>query len=152
MEVSNEMEPLAPPPEVGAKVTANVAFCPAGSVKGNDGPLRVNPVPVTAPWETIKSDLLELPSIRGCVEKAFSEHGHLGLVQDLTTRHRRRRTGGSPVSTSRVTQPLARLSFGRSQTGNSFFCSFKDQSRVLRIDTVVIHWHPQSVHGELGVH
>ena len=70
VEVSSEIAPLAPPPVTGEKVTLNVALCPAVRVIGNAGPVRLNPTPVIAPWETVRLDLPELVSIKGCVDNA----------------------------------------------------------------------------------
>jgi len=61
--------PLAAPDAVGAKLTVNVALCPAVRVTGVVIPLTVNPVPLTLTCETVTLDppVLVIVSDKGSV-------------------------------------------------------------------------------------
>jgi hypothetical protein len=55
--------PLAAPLAVGLKSTVNVVLWPAVNVKGNDSPLKLNPVPLAAAAETVRLVPPELVSV-----------------------------------------------------------------------------------------
>jgi len=65
VELNRERLPLTLPLDFGAKITLKLALCPAARVSGR--PLRLNPDPVIAAWETVRSDPPELPRTSNCV-------------------------------------------------------------------------------------
>jgi hypothetical protein len=60
VELEKERVPLALPLTVGVNETPNTAFCPAGRVRGNAGPLTTKPDPTSAAWEIVALDCPEL--------------------------------------------------------------------------------------------
>ena len=65
VELARVRLPLTLPLDCGAKVTLKLKLCPVGRVSGR--PLRLNPDPVIAAWETVRSDPPELPRTSNCV-------------------------------------------------------------------------------------
>src|SRR5216683_5116991 len=65
VELARDRLPLTLLLDVGANVTLKLPLCPAGRVSGR--PLRLNPDPVIAAWETVRSDPPELPRTSDCV-------------------------------------------------------------------------------------
>jgi hypothetical protein len=55
--------PLAAPLATGENVTVNDVLCPAVNVKGNANPLKLKPVPLTAPAEMVRLDPPVLVSV-----------------------------------------------------------------------------------------
>ena len=53
-----EIDPVALPPEVGAKTAPKVKLCPAANIKGRVNPVTLKPVPEALAWVTVT---LELP-------------------------------------------------------------------------------------------
>ncbi len=51
--LTTEMLPEALPLTVGVKVAVKVVLWPAVRVSGSEGPLMLNPAPVTVAWETV---------------------------------------------------------------------------------------------------
>jgi hypothetical protein len=60
IELEKERVPFALPLTVGVNETLNTAFCPAGSVRGNAGPLTKKPDPTSAAWKIVALDCPEL--------------------------------------------------------------------------------------------
>jgi hypothetical protein len=60
--------PLAAPPDVGVKVTLNVAVCPDVSVTGNESPLKLNPVPLADAAVIVRFDPPEFVSVSDKLE------------------------------------------------------------------------------------
>ena len=48
-----EIDPVALPPDVGAKTVPKVKLCPAASVRGRVNPVTLKPVPETLAWVTV---------------------------------------------------------------------------------------------------
>ena len=48
-----EIDPVALPPEVGAKTAPKVKLCPAANVRGRVNPVTLKPVPETLAWVTV---------------------------------------------------------------------------------------------------
>src|SRR5215470_2534921 len=65
-------EPVNAPADLGAKVTCRASDWPAGTVAGTATPLAVNPVPLTATCEMVKSLLPEFLSMTAWVLVPFT--------------------------------------------------------------------------------
>src|SRR6266404_2462774 len=60
IELEKERVPFALPLTFGVNETLNTAFCPAGRVRGNAGPLTTRPDPTSADWKIVALDCPEL--------------------------------------------------------------------------------------------
>ena len=60
IELERESVPFALPLTFGVNETLNTAFCPAGRVRGNAGPLMTKPDPTSAAWKIVALDCPEL--------------------------------------------------------------------------------------------
>src|ERR1700730_8851052 len=82
--LTKEIVPDAAPATVGANFAVRVLDCPLASVRGNVGPLMLNPGPLTLAWETVKLALPVLLSVIVCVPVlpvlTFPKGTVLGLI------------------------------------------------------------------------
>jgi hypothetical protein len=60
MELEKERVPFTLLLTVGVNETLNTAFCPAGRVRGNAGPLTTKPDPRSAAWRIVALDCPKL--------------------------------------------------------------------------------------------
>jgi hypothetical protein len=72
VELTRERLPLALPLDSGANTMLTRVFCPADRVRGRAGPRRLKLCPISDIWETVKSDLPELPNVSVCDDEVLA--------------------------------------------------------------------------------